>query len=116
MRTQFSADYIMHRFLRVLPLSSSYSHRGMTVIGLAVFAVGCSLGLTLIYLVVKSGKYKGGNSPHNARTRATGNRNISLSIGMRRWENAAGNFNRQLEKYPGRPNRQFLELWKMPGG
>ena len=30
---------------------------GMTVIGLAVFAVGCSLGLTLIYLVVKSGKY-----------------------------------------------------------
>jgi ubiquinone biosynthesis protein len=30
---------------------------GMTVIGLAVFATGCSLGLALIYLVVKSGKY-----------------------------------------------------------
>ena len=30
---------------------------GMTIIGLAVFAVGCSLGLILIWLVVKSGKY-----------------------------------------------------------
>lgn len=30
---------------------------GMTIIGLAVFATGCSLGLMLIYLVVKSGKY-----------------------------------------------------------
>jgi ubiquinone biosynthesis protein len=30
---------------------------GMTVIGLAVFAAGCSLGLMLIWLVVKSGKY-----------------------------------------------------------
>jgi ubiquinone biosynthesis protein len=30
---------------------------GMTVIGLAVFAAGCSLGLTLIWLVVKSGKF-----------------------------------------------------------
>jgi PAS domain S-box-containing protein len=29
----------------------------MTVIGLTVFAVGCSLGLILIWLVVKSGKY-----------------------------------------------------------
>jgi hypothetical protein len=29
----------------------------MTVIGLAVFAAGCSLGLMLIWLVVKSGKY-----------------------------------------------------------
>src|ERR1700757_323858 len=29
---------------------------GMTVIWLAVFAAGCTLGLTLIYLVVKSGK------------------------------------------------------------
>jgi PAS domain S-box-containing protein len=30
---------------------------GMTVIGLTAFAVGCSLGLILIWLVVKSGKY-----------------------------------------------------------
>ena len=30
---------------------------GMTIIGLTVFAVGCSLGLILIWLVVKSGKY-----------------------------------------------------------
>jgi ubiquinone biosynthesis protein len=30
---------------------------GMTVIGLVVFALGCSLGLMLIWLVVKSGKY-----------------------------------------------------------
>ncbi|MBO0733247.1 MAG: AarF/ABC1/UbiB kinase family protein [Methylocapsa sp.] len=30
---------------------------GMTAIGLAAFAVGCSLGLMLIWLVVKSGKY-----------------------------------------------------------
>jgi ubiquinone biosynthesis protein len=30
---------------------------GMTAIGLGVFAVGCGLGLTLIWLVVKSGKY-----------------------------------------------------------
>jgi PAS domain S-box-containing protein len=30
---------------------------GMTVIGLTVFAVGCSVGLILIWLVVKSGKY-----------------------------------------------------------
>jgi ubiquinone biosynthesis protein len=30
---------------------------GMTVIGLVVFTVGCSLGLTLIWLVVRSGKY-----------------------------------------------------------
>ncbi len=29
---------------------------GMTIIGLTVFAVGCSLGLILIWLVVKSGK------------------------------------------------------------
>ncbi len=29
---------------------------GMTIIGLTVFAVGCSLGLVLIWLVVKSGK------------------------------------------------------------
>ncbi len=29
---------------------------GMTIIGLTVFAVGCSLGLLLIWLVVKSGK------------------------------------------------------------
>ena len=29
---------------------------GMTIIGLAVFAVGCSLGAILIWLVVKSGK------------------------------------------------------------
>ncbi len=29
---------------------------GMTIIGLAVFAAGCSLGLILIWLVVKSGK------------------------------------------------------------
>ena len=29
----------------------------MTIIGLTVFAVGCSLGLILIWLVVKSGKY-----------------------------------------------------------
>src|SRR5690242_6026377 len=48
-----------------------------------------------------------------------------MSIRMRRRENAAGKFNRQLGKYPGkisgenipgRPNRQFLELWKMPRG
>jgi len=30
---------------------------GMTIIALTVFAVGCSLGLMLIWLVVKSGKY-----------------------------------------------------------
>jgi PAS domain S-box-containing protein len=30
---------------------------GTTIIGLTVFAVGCSLGLILIWLVVKSGKY-----------------------------------------------------------
>jgi PAS domain S-box-containing protein len=30
---------------------------GMTVIGLTVFAVGCGVGLILIWLVVKSGKY-----------------------------------------------------------
>jgi ubiquinone biosynthesis protein len=30
---------------------------GMTVIGLAVFAAGCSLGMMLIWLVFKSGKY-----------------------------------------------------------
>ncbi|MDQ6869485.1 MAG: PAS domain-containing protein [Pseudomonadota bacterium] len=30
---------------------------GETIIGLTVFAVGCSLGLILIWLVVKSGKY-----------------------------------------------------------
>jgi adenylate cyclase len=30
---------------------------GTTIIGLIVFAVGCSLGLTLIWLLVKSGKY-----------------------------------------------------------
>ncbi|MGH6845302.1 MAG: PAS domain-containing protein, partial [Methylocella sp.] len=30
---------------------------GMSIIGLTVFAVGCSLGLILIWLVVKSGKY-----------------------------------------------------------
>ena len=30
---------------------------GMTAIGLVVFALGCSLGLMLIWLVVKSGKY-----------------------------------------------------------
>jgi PAS domain S-box-containing protein len=30
---------------------------GMTIIALTVFAVGCSLGLILIWLVVKSGKY-----------------------------------------------------------
>jgi len=30
---------------------------GMTIMGLTVFAVGCILGLTLIWLVVKSGKY-----------------------------------------------------------
>ncbi|HUZ91876.1 MAG TPA: hypothetical protein VMU78_08250 [Methylocella sp.] len=30
---------------------------GMTIIGLTVFAVGCSLGSVLIWLVVKSGKY-----------------------------------------------------------
>jgi PAS domain S-box-containing protein len=30
---------------------------GMTIIGLTVFVVGCSLGLILIWLVVKSGKY-----------------------------------------------------------
>ncbi|HEX3497000.1 MAG TPA: PAS domain-containing protein [Methylocella sp.] len=30
---------------------------GMTIIGLTVFAVGCSLGLILVWLVVKSGKY-----------------------------------------------------------
>jgi PAS domain S-box-containing protein len=30
---------------------------GMTAIGLTVYAVGCSLGLILIWLVVKSGKY-----------------------------------------------------------
>ncbi len=30
---------------------------GMTIIGLAVFAAGCSLGLMLIWLVVRSGKY-----------------------------------------------------------
>ncbi|MGH6813338.1 MAG: PAS domain-containing protein [Methylocella sp.] len=30
---------------------------GMTIVGLTVFAVGCSLGLILIWLVVKSGKY-----------------------------------------------------------
>jgi ubiquinone biosynthesis protein len=30
---------------------------GMTIIGLAGFAIGCSLGLMLIWLVVKSGKY-----------------------------------------------------------
>ena len=29
---------------------------GMTIIGFTVFAVGCSLGLILIWLVVKSGK------------------------------------------------------------
>ena len=30
---------------------------GTTIIGLAVFAVGCSLGVILIWLLVKSGKY-----------------------------------------------------------
>ncbi|MFZ3326434.1 MAG: PAS domain-containing protein, partial [Methylocella sp.] len=30
---------------------------GTTIIGLTVFAVGCSLGLILIWFVVKSGKY-----------------------------------------------------------
>jgi ubiquinone biosynthesis protein len=30
---------------------------GMTAIGLVVFALGCSLGLMLIWLIVKSGKY-----------------------------------------------------------
>jgi hypothetical protein len=30
--------------------------------------------------------------------------------------NSIGNWENIREKYPGRPNRQFLELWKMPGG
>jgi hypothetical protein len=62
------------------------------------------------------GSRKSGNFSY-PNARATGARNIPhMSIRMRRRKNAAGKFNRQLGKYPGRPNRQFLELWKMPGG
>ena len=42
--------------IAVLIIGSSFLW-GMTIIGLAVFVICCSIGLILIWLVVKSGKY-----------------------------------------------------------
>src|SRR5262245_41932584 len=56
------------------------------------------------------------NTPYSFKTRFENEKGTkNMSIGMRRRE-AAAKFNGRLGKYPGRPNRQFLQLWKMPGG